>query len=226
MPAISGVSLFRSFLLSIPLLVLTGFSQAQAASVSYFLDQSNENGALPDGVNYLQVTLDDEGAPGLINFTVITLPALNSIQGSNFGIQTFGFNTVLDPNTIPDSALTNLPTGWGGNVIPPPNTIDGFGMFDLSVSDTGSNRLTTLTFSVNFAGDGINDYIDLSQGTAGEGNVFFAAHVAGFDAGGGITSAFFGGSTAVPLPAAVWLFTSGLLVFFGVIRNKNNQAPS
>lgn len=200
-------------------LALMGATAAQAASVSYFLDQSN---TLADGPNYLQVTIDDQGAPGLINFMVATLTPLNSIAGGNFGIQTFGWNTLLNTSSIPDSSIVNLPSGWVGNVNPPPNTIDGFGKFDIAVSNGGSNRLTTLTFSIDVAGDAISDYVELSSGTAGQGNVFFAAHVAGFDDGQGNTSAYFGGSTPVPVPAAAWLFGSGLLGLVGAARRKRN----
>jgi hypothetical protein len=204
----------KSVLAAFGTLLVTMAGAAQAASVSYYLDQSNlSSGPLGDGINYLMVTVDDQGSPGLINFSVQTLPALNGIAGSNFGIQTFALNTLLDTSTIPDGSIVNLPSGWSGNVVPPPNTIDGFGMFDISVDNGGGNRLTTLNFSIDVAGDNVGDYIALSSGNAGQGNVFFAAHVAGFDDGAGNTSAFFGGSTSapVPLPAAAWLFGSGLL---------------
>jgi len=192
---------------------------AFGASVSYFLDQSNE---LADGTNYLKVTISD-GVGGLIDFTVDTLAPLNSIAGTNFGIQEFAFNTVL---ALPaDSALVNLPTGWSGNVAPPPNAADGFGKFELDVSNGGSNRLTSLTFSVDVAGDTINDYYELSSGTAGQGNVQYAAHVAGFtdqtcSSSPTCTSGYFGGGTAVPLPAAAWLLGSGLLGIAGVARSR------
>jgi hypothetical protein len=211
----------RVALATIGALLITMAGTVQAASVSYYLDQSNlSTGPLVDGTNYLKVTIDDQGSPGLINFTVQTLPALNSIAGSNFGIQTFALNTLIDTSTLPDSAIVNLPSGWSGNVVPPPNTIDGFGMFDISVDNGGSNRLTTLTFSINFAGDTISDYLDLSSGSASQGNVFFAAHVGGFDDGAGNTSAFFGGPTAVPLPAAAWLFGSGLFGLVALARRR------
>jgi len=192
---------------------------ANAASVSYFLDQSNTtSGPLVDGIDYLQVTIDDQGGPGLFNFTVKTLPALNGIAVSNFGIQTFALNTTM---SLTDSDIVNLPSGWSGNVAPPPNTIDGFGTFDIAVDNGGANRLTTLTFSINVPSTtSLSDFVQLSGGNAGQGNVDFAAHVAGFDDGAGNTSAFFGGSTPVPLPAAAWLFGSGLLGLGALARRR------
>jgi len=206
--------------------LLAVFSTAPAfgASVSYFLDQSND---LTDGTNYLQVTISD-GIGGLIDFSVETLAPLNSIAGTNFGIQTFDFNTTLA--TLPaDSALVNLPTGWSGNVAPPPNTADGFGQFEFEVSNGGSNRQTTLTFSVDVAGDTINDYYELSSGTAGQGNVQYAAHVAGFTTqsciSGPCTSAWFGGGAPVPEADTYAMLLAGLgLVGFAARRKLSKTA--
>src|SRR5437868_2782766 len=61
---------------------------AYAASVSYILDQSN---ALPDGNDYLRVTIED-GLNGAIDFTVEVLSALSNLASGNFGMQSFGFN--------------------------------------------------------------------------------------------------------------------------------------
>lgn len=85
-----------------------------AASVSYYLNQSNENVALPDGNNYALVTVDDNTA-GSITFTVTALPALTGLAPlSNFGIQEFAFNVTV-ANSISDSGTVSgqwtLPTG-------------------------------------------------------------------------------------------------------------------
>jgi hypothetical protein len=196
-----------------------GISTANAASVSYFLNQSNN---LADGTNYLKVTISD-GTGGLIDFKIETLSSLNSIAGSNFGMQLFDFNTAL-ATLPPDSAIVNLPSGWNGNVKPPTNPADGFGKFEFDVSDGGNNRLSVLTFSLNVAGDSINDYYDLSSGSAIQGNVQFAAKVVGFTTqsctSGPCTGAFFGGGTAVPLPAAIWLFGSGMMGIAALARKN------
>ena len=200
----------------LPLLfILAPFQALHAASVSYFLNQSN---VLVDGPNYLKVTVSD-GVGGLIDFKVETLAPLNSISGSNFGIQSFSFNTTL--SNPPDSSLVNLPSGWAGNSAPPTNQADGFGSFDLEVADGGSNRTSVLTFSINVAGDSILNYTSaVSGGNAAQGNVLFSAHVAGFNDGYGNTSAYFGGSMPVPLPAAIWFFGSGLLALAGMVKRK------
>lgn len=209
-----------------PLLALAG--TAQAASVSYYLDQSNAEPHLPDGVNYLQVTVSDAvfGPDNeAIRFDVDLLPALTSIAGNNFGIQSFGFNTLLDTGAVL-AAITGLPTGWTKT---DDANQDGFGTFELVNSGGGANRQNpTLTFYISgIAGDSVLDYVALSGGNAGQGNVYFASHVAGFldqDPGGAeLTSAFFGGSAVVPVPAAVWLFGSALGLVAGLRRRHTRR---
>lgn len=194
--------------LALSLQAAFGAAPASAASASYFLDQSND---LPDETDYLKVTISD-GSAGLIDFTVETLSSLSSIAGPNFGIQVFGFNTTLA--TLPgDSALVNLPSGWTGNVAPP-NVHDGFGQFEFEVSGGGANRQTTLSFSVDAAGDTILDYYELSSGVAGQGNVQFAARVGDFTtqscASGPCSSAWFGGGPPVPEADTYAMLLAGL----------------
>ena len=194
-------------------------TSALASSVSYYLDQSNENTFLPDGTNYLKVTISDVGND--IAFLVETLPPLSGNAGTNYGIQGFGFNT---SQTLTSANFSGMPSGWNVNL---GMNLDGFGNFNFVESGTGSTRVEPLTFSITgIAGDTPMSYVLLSTGTAGQGNVFFAAHVAGFndvDPGTGvITSAYFGGSIPVPLPATVWLFGSGLLGLGAVARRRKN----
>ena len=193
---------------------------ANATSVSYYLDQTNAQPRLSDGINYLQVTISD-AAFGLdanaIRFDVTLLSPLTSIADSNFGIQSFGFNSNV-PTAPVLAAIAGLPPGWSaGDDI----NQDGFGNFELVVDGMGLNRQNpTLTIYITgIAGDTPATYVAPSNGSAGEGNVFFTANVAGFtdqDPGAGVlTSAYFGGSQAVPLPATAWLFVTG---FSGLAR--------
>lgn len=191
--------------LAVASLLATGMvTSAHAASVSYFLDQSN---ALANGMNYLKVTIDNNGDPGKINFTV---DALNSAltPGSNYGTQLFAFN---GPSL--SGAVLDLPSGWSYDGS---KNISEFGAFLNVISGAGNSRQDPLTFSISgIGGDTIASY---AAGNAG--GEFFAAHVAGFTNFGMTTSAYFAGSTPVPVPAALWLFGSGLLGLIGVARRK------
>ncbi len=207
-------------------------SSSQAATMSYFLDQSNK---LSDGINYLKVTIAD-GAEGGVNFTVEALQPLLDLAGDNFGIQKFGFN-VLGGVAAEAEDVTALPENWrardGGRM-------DGFGLYDITLKGKGKNRQDPLTFSIDGVSvDTIMSYVDLSTGRSPQGFSLFSAKVSGFnfgncDSGGGkdddkkgpsgvdggkggkcVHSAYFGGVNAVPAPPAVWLLgtaVAGLVV--------------
>ena len=221
-------------------LLLTGFcfvGPSHATQISYYLDQSNR---LADGINYLKVTLSDEGAPGDIDFTVEALQPLLDLAGKNFGIQKFAFN-VLGGVGAEARDVDALPEKWrarnGGRM-------DGFGLFDIRAQGRGGSREDPLTFSISGVDfDTIQSYVDLSTGRAPEGFSLFSAQVWGLNSGncGGkdedkkdssdhqfgrcIRSAYFGGTTAVPAPPAVWLLGTGIL---GLVarRFRSAKAPS
>jgi hypothetical protein len=212
---------------------------AHAASVSFFLDQSNK---LSDGTNYLSVMLT-ENETGGVDFLVRTLDPLNNIAGSHFGIQMFGFSfadgTWEEISGYPDyihgkgnrhgddfgkhktwDEISGLPNHWS---VQNNKHMDGFGKFDIRLAGRGNARTDSLSFTVN--GVSLDDFSPL-----------FSAHVAGFewcmiddnrrnwcDGRNCTTSAFFAGSmpvSQVPIPAAVWLFGSGLIGLAAVTRRK------
>ena len=201
---------------------------ANAAMVGYFLDQTDTDDALPDDTNYLRVDIDAVAAEGEgtdIRFTVTLLAPLTSMAEAGFGIQKFGFN--LAPGAAPLTAANfdGLPDGWS---ISENEYLDGFGEFELRLDgDESTRQQPTLQFFITGVdGDAPGDYVELSTAnkTPSQGNQFFAAYVAGFRtepingvelARGGkggvvVDSAFFGGTTLVPLPASLWLLVSAL----------------
>jgi hypothetical protein len=198
---------------AVSLLAAFGSAPASAVSVSYYLDQSNI-GSAPylDGQNFLQVTISD-GAGGNIDFVVQTLAPLSGNMGpSNYGIDSFGFNTTQ--NVL--SSNISAPTGW--SLLTTQNQ-DGFGNFtDVVNTNQGANRADPLMFSITgILNDTPMDYVMLSTGNAGEGNVYFAAHVAGFSTQ--VTSGYFGGSAPVPEADTYAMLLAGLgLVGFAARR--------
>lgn len=155
---------------------------ANAASISYFLNQSNDpEGWLPDGTqNYLSVTLSDNGAD--IDVVVQLLGPLTSIADTNFGIDQFLFNST---NVLSAANIVGEPGSWSVAVdfpAGPPNPLngDGFGSFNVRLSGTSTTRQSpTLSFTIQAAGDQLSDYVVLTTNSS-EGNTYFAAHVAGF----------------------------------------------
>ena len=66
-------------------------SVANAASVTYILDNANWKSLLPDGENYATVMIDDTG--GNINFNVEINPLIFiENPDASYGINTFSFN--------------------------------------------------------------------------------------------------------------------------------------
>jgi MYXO-CTERM domain-containing protein len=217
-------------------LVLGLAGSAGAASISYFLDQSNDpEGHLADGTNYLKVTLTDDGDD--IDVTVELLGPLTSIADANFGIARFMFNST---NVLSAANITGLPGDWSTDFdydAGPPHLVGGgFGRFEIELA-AGTRQSPTL-------------YVVLSTNSA-QGDSYFAAHVAGFtdqdpedwpigdppdgeglcpvDAEGNytpecniLTSAWFGGTTqvVVPEPATSWLLAPAALVLLGARRKR------
>lgn len=190
---------------------LTLSGMAHAVSVSYYLDQTNST-SLPDGTNYLQVTISSATA-GTADFTVT--PIYPFVPGTNYGLQAFGFNfSGANLNSITASNFT-LPSGWSAN-LPPPTGMDGFGKYDFVVQDGGSNRISPLSFSVtglggSSASETLGYFAKLSSGTAVNGNEYFAAHLSGYVLPGSTeTGAYFAGMAPVPEPSAWALMMAGV----------------
>lgn len=163
--------------------VLLAAGTANAASITYYLSQSNDpEGWLPDGTqDYLTVTIaDSTTVAGDIDVSVDLQSPLNSIADSNFGIQSFMFNSniTLDPVDIINepgdwNVLVDFPSGP-----PMPLSGGGFGHFNVHV-DGGTRQVPSLSFTISKAGDSLSDYAQLSI-NGSEGDTFFAVHVAGF----------------------------------------------
>jgi len=199
-------------------LMLSG--PANAASVSYFLDQSNH---LPDGTNYLKVTIDDQGLAGAINFTLQPFDSLSDLSKCTLGIGRFGFNgTELDKSNI-----IGLPDSWK---LKNEKNIAGFGRYENVLF--GKPLTESLTFSiVGIDGDSIYSYAESHDGGNG---LFFSALVNGTCKHCGehehrySRSGTFGGSTLaaapVPLPTAAWLLGSGVVGLLGFGRLTRHRA--
>jgi hypothetical protein len=226
--ATSVTNLYRS-LLAVLLFAGMLVVAAPARSATIILDQSNVAG-LPDGIDYLQVTIEN-GADGAIDFTVEALPALLDRAGDQFDIRAFAFN-FSDSLALGSDNITGLPDNFDARST---SRMDGFGRFDMSLFGTGPERTESLKFSVvDVDGDTPEDYILLSTGNAGQGNVAFAARVRDLIeetvcnpdrkcTPHAIPSAFIGGGAGgaeVPLPATAWLLVTGFLGVLGRVRRR------
>lgn len=181
-------------------------SSAKADSVTYLLDQgqSSTNPIFVDNVNnYLSLLITSVTA-GSATFTLTpTLsPSLGIVAGANYGIDSFGFN-VNGTSALTGASFSGLAAGWS---LTTGFNQDGFGNYEYVVRTTGQGRVSPLTFTVNgltaaTPSATLSLFQKNSVGNAGEGNFFFASHLAGFtQTGSTTTSAFFAGSSAAPVP--------------------------
>ena len=216
--------------LSVLPLVFAG-TQASAATLSYYLDQTNSSflssGA---GANYAQVTISDGTdvtGPGVgdIDFLVVVNTSAFAIPDlTTFGMQSFGFNYDMSKSYLNSISVSNFadlaPDTWDisqstGNGL---GGFGPFGKFEFKLAGQGAGERTLeLSFSIrNILGDNVGDY---AIGRTASEDPYFAAHIAGYEIlNESETSAMFG--TVVPVPAAVWLFGSGLLGLVGIARRK------
>lgn len=242
----SRASVLGGFLLA----GMLGATAANAASVTYWLDDANWKSHLPDdSFYYVSVTIDDEGASGDINFTVdVNDGGLVTPGTGSYGIDKFAFNIADSSTLIVDNIDLGPLTGWTPLVNPDGITRASFGKFDVGLQDTG-NPQDPLQFSIiDVDGDTISSYGAASAGatSGGDLNSWFAVHVRdivtnNYSLPDGnecfslstdcqpVTSAWFGGGSDgerppsnIPVPAAVWLFGSGLLGLVGVARRKKS----
>lgn len=179
---------------------------ANAAVISYFLDLSND---LPDGPNYVQVTISDsEIVAGDIDFAVAVIADAFPEAESKFGMQSFYFNAEDGLNISGDNIDAGS-SGW--SVRSNANAGGGFGKFDFSLSGGGNSRTPLLSFSITGVDDDSVLSYAIGSGLTPSSGEFFAANVAGFSNDPyGVSSAKFAGSSLVPVPAALLLFGSSL----------------
>ncbi|MEJ2644750.1 MAG: VPLPA-CTERM sorting domain-containing protein [Gammaproteobacteria bacterium] len=189
------------------LFTLAAVGNAQANT--YYLNLSNMS-AFPDGTNYIKVDVTKPTTTE-IQFTVTPQSPISSALLMGFGFNTTGTST--------STSQIMAPSGWS---VSGSGREDGFGtfQFNLSADQGNNNRVSPLTFDITGLSAAVTplNFFANSTGAAGEQNVPFVAHVANL--GNGLTG-YFGGPAPVPVPAAVWLFGSGLVGLVGVARRRS-----
>lgn len=208
-------------------LLLTGcllFFAGVTHAYSTFLTVTN-NQNWTQGQNFAEVTIDgiDVGGGDFDYMFTVNLcgdPTAITCTGGQ-QIEQFGFNLFgsvalnATTNFVLPTTGTGANTDWFANVGGGGNTMDGFGTFDVTVNMGGGGGAIgeqPLIFTITgVAGDSIATYATALSSQ----NDLFSAKVSSTGPG-----AFIGGGSPVPVPAAVWLFGSGLLGLLGIARKK------
>jgi len=190
---------------------------AHAASVTLFADGTN-NATVADfwRVNYS--TGSDALAVTSVN---ISLSTLTGVAFDFDGNGTFGCNPACLTGGLPDPGLDPGPVLSGGTITP-----------TFSWTGTNPTLLTIDTAGMGNSGDSFSFGAD-TDGSVGSGDLMAGAEFTVFFSDGSSASALLANTCGltcstitvstvapVPVPAAVWLFGSGLLGLVGVARRK------
>lgn len=158
-------------------------SAAFALQSTFTFDQSNTYAS----DNYGTIEVWTDPTAGMVKFVVdafVVQPLYGTTQ--NFGIQQFGFNTdlnILATNIVTtDLVGTNLNWSVGFN-----QQIDGFGSFTVNDAGTGNSRGDPIVVTISGLTEAqatLAHFEFKSVGPQqGQTEVYFVAHVAGFDNG-------------------------------------------
>lgn len=163
--------------------LLLGAETASTATVSYVFDQSN---VLPDGANYGTVEITE--IPNGIEFLVTANSSayINGV-GKNFGIDKFGFGTLLDlkKNQVKTYKLNGsdwVSAGWDTKLN---QNVSGFGEFGVQVAGKPAEAIKVVVSGLSSTQAVLSNFLVDSKKKNGQapdqGSVFFVAHIKGFN---------------------------------------------
>ena len=210
------------------LLAAVAVSPVQAATVTFNYTESF--GAVPpDGpAPYATATFDDGGGSGSVT---LTMAVAATVGEADVTAMYFNLDPSLDPTTLsflrvsgtgPTAADTTISTGVDAF-----GPVGGDGFYDIEFdfppppgqNDRRFNAGEDLVYTISLAGLTASDFNFFgTPGPGGNAGPFLS--VARFQSTGPDP---FNGSDfvgAVPVPAAVWLFGSGLLGLVGIARRR------
>jgi hypothetical protein len=200
--------------LLIMLIALSVSMTGTASAVIIDLNYSNLT-----GLNGTYATVDlTQDTTNLQTFHFIVTPT------ANYLMRNFYFNTDIAGLTTANIINISSASPAYSAVVFFNNNADGFGQFDIKIGKNGQHNVSELTFDLINVGIGktVNDFIQLSDGSAGHGLGHFAAQIL-FNASTGVTGYVRDSGTRIPEPSALLLLGSGLLGFALYNRRRFNK---
>lgn len=176
------------------ILLLGMTSSADAMVVTAELNQDNNGVVITDPAEIIDVTATQTGAGWSVTVA----------DGLAFEEFFFNYDAILG---AADVILTGASIGqW--TQVDSGGTAGNFGQFSFKLDGPVAGGLTTLTFDILVAG--------MFVANADDTQSIFAAKISSEQGGnaGGFVSA--NSVSAVPLPAAIWLFLTALMGLFGI----------
>ena len=213
-------ALLFSVLAPVALALTFGAGGASADSVTYTLSGSNLNAPFtgPYGtvtVNRTSTTAATITFDSLSNGTYLYLFGGNDAVGANVS-GTFSLGAITGTG-LTANGFTPGPYSNGGS-----GSENGFGTFSQIISSFDGFTHSSTEISFGVAATGTNTWATAgsvltanAQGIAAAAHIF-ACTIPCTAANGAATT----GYAAVPIPAAVWLFGSGLIGLIGIARRK------
>lgn len=208
--------------------LIHAYSYASTVTLAY---TDSFNPVPPDGpAPYAQAIFDDGGGAGTVRLTLNVAPTVGTADV--IGVY-FSLDPALDPTLLsftriggdgPAATDTEILTGIDAFRAGPDGYYDI--LFDFPPAPGGDlarfNAGESLVYEISMPGLTANSFNFLGTAGPGAGNPGPYSSVARFQQGG----TFVGAGTiqpAVPLPAVVWLFGSGLLGLTGIALRKTKQ---
>jgi hypothetical protein len=211
--------------------------QASAAIVTFYLDYEFSGAQQPQGPTpWATATIEDTG----LDKVTLTMETTNLVD-SEF-VSEWYFNFSGDATQLSFTPVDTADATVNGVLTDNTNSnaqfkADGDGFFDIKFDfapppgNPTATKFTggeTIVYDITLAGISASDFNMFSAPGGGNGAYLSAAHVQSIsdtgycdgstpDLTGACGSGWIG---AVPVPAAVWLFGSGLLGLVGVARRK------
>lgn len=212
---------------------VTGLNLTSGAAYNCNAGAVNPDGTCKYGTNVASGSwfAMDDGNGTVQNGEKVRIDALTTLDFNNTTAATGSHAGSIDGSESPVSDIWEFFGGTGMDYLTAPMVDNGDGTVDMSGWAVTWNGVATIPMGGD-AGQGDTSLAALSCGACGVGDAFtltYSAHVPlGDDSGfGGVLYSLnlegtVASVSAVPVPAAVWLFGSGLLGLVGVARRKSH----
>jgi hypothetical protein len=200
------ITIIKSFI-RIAALATLGFILPAGSAQAVVIDLATANNASPTDPPWATVTID-ELLNGDIRF-IVELTTSADFDKGQASIEKFGFNTGgIDLDL---SSFVDVTDGFSVNTRG--STMSRFGRFDISVHGDRGFGFDPVSFTIVASGDSIDSY---TTALTNKGFLFSAKLAKE-------APMAFIATSAIPIPAAAWLFGSGLIGLVGIARRNKGS---